>query len=222
MYSNHLPRKPKDTKPKRPPKVHPNIEAIFNTRYRVILNQMDTTSVAERREFGAVSTGNKNIDKAMAVSYITVFLTIDDMLENYLNGIPMRLDDPRDSKKIFEAITNHTGAWRQELRHAINMGEAPVEDLINLENFATSIYERAKFVYVERPKMGEFAVGSLAAFLYSDNAIQGTVFNSNTGRHGGSYATRTRADVKEDKHNPNIEVFRDMMMTQMAWADSNE
>lgn len=218
MTTNHLPRKLKDTKPKRPVRQHPNIVALFEYRYRVLMNQMDVMPLEERREFGTVSSGDKKIDKAMAVSYIPVYLTINEMIMNYEKVIPMRLAEPRDAKKIFEAIIAHTGAWREALKHVMNVGSAPVEDLITMENFAASIYERAKFVYVERPKTN-FHQGSLAAFLYSNNGVTGNMFNSTRNSWSSSAPLRQRADVRDQAHTPNISVFRDVLMTTMTFED---
>lgn len=219
MATNHLPRKPIDDKPKPVPYVHPNIKAIFEFRYRVLINQMDNVPMAERKEFGTISTGDKKIDKAMAVSLIPVYLTINDMIEYHNQGIPMRLAEPSDSKKIFEAIINHTGVWRDALRAVFNVGNAPVEDLIAMETFAASIYDRAKFVYIERPKFGDIQQGSLAAFLYSNNSIEGTIFNTNRGNWGNNVAKRTIATAKTDKHIPNIDVFRDNLLANMTFEE---
>lgn len=214
MTTNHLPRRPKDMTPKKVKAKHPNIVALFDFRYRVIMNQMDTVPLAERREFGHYSSGDKKIDQASAASYVPVYLTINDMIGNFEAGVPMRLSDPSDSRKIFEAITNHTGAWRKALRHVMNVGAAPVEDLILLETFASAIYERAKFVYVEKPKT-QFQQGTLASFLYSKNSIDGNMFSTNKGTWNSSGSKVTNVDAREFSHDPNIGVFRDILMTNI-------
>lgn len=210
---NHAPRRVIDNKPKKVPKRHPNIIAIFEKMYRVRMRQIDTRSIEEMRTYGTLGTGDKKIDEAQAFSNIYVHLTINDMVEYFRQGIGFRLTQEDDARKIYEAVCNHTAMWRKALEHALNMGDAPVEDFIAMENFAAAIYDKAKFEYT-KPPSGPIARGSLTEFLYSGSTIRGMSYNQDNQR-STSKTHKEGSKLKDMTHTPDIAVFRNALMSKL-------
>lgn len=210
MFGNHRQRRVKDNTPKPVKPVHPNIQALFHDLYRVRMYQMEVQSIEEQRAMGTISTGDRKLDNAMATSSIYLYITINDMVEYYRQGSPFFLTNQDDSKKIFEAVTNHTGVWRKALQFAMNMGRSPVQDLIDMENFASTIYDKAKFEYV-KPPSEIHATGSLANFLYSGSVLRGLSYDANNKQRESTRESNV-TDPKTKKHNPDISVFRDALM----------
>lgn len=212
MRSNH--RKPTHANPPRAPipyePDHPNIQALFGKLYRVRMHQIDTQSIEHQRRFGISVTGNRKIDEAAADGFTFPLLSIAEMVDHYKDGVRIYITEPHHAKLIYEAICDHTAAWRHALHGMLNIGDAPIEDLIAMENFASVIYEKAKFEYIEKPKT-DFAVGSLAEFLYSGSSLGGTIIGSD----GNLLASGTRRDldaIKKSTHEPNTSVFSDALM----------
>lgn len=214
MFTNHLPRRhavPPEP-PKKVKKNHPYIEAIFSKLYKVKMRSIDTLSIEEQREYGTYVTGNAGLDKASLEAYTWPHITIEKMVDYFKEGIHVYLVNPDDSKAIYEAVCNHTSMWRNQLHMAYNMGEAPLEDLIAMEQFASAIYSRAKFEYIKRPDTTNVVPGTLAHFLYNGSGLQSTTFNSDR-KVLTSGIVQDRTSVKESEHNPDIAVFRNAFVS---------
>lgn len=212
MYCNQGPKR--FANPPKAPRVHkkshPNIEAIFEKKYKVDVYARDVYTIEEQRSIGVLRSGVKSIDKALDNQLQPVHITIDDMVELYRNGIPFFLTKEEDSKTIFEAVTAHTGEWRNALRYAYNMGDSPVEDLILMEQFVASVYKHARFEFQKRPEFNA-ATGTLAAFLYSRAALGGT-YSHNDVVNTAFTDERDQQNVKTLVHTPNVDVFQRALM----------
>ncbi len=216
ITNNHVRRKPPAPSTKVKP-LHPNIQKLFKELFRISLKQKDVYSIEEQREFGSISTGDKNIDDALNNSYINIYATINDMVEMYRNGVSFKLLDGGDSKIIFEVISEHTGRWRDALKYAMNMGKSPVEDLILMESFIGTIYDRAKFEYLKKEDDDVVTIGSNASlydFLYGRTALRGTSYTSN-GSLRSSNMTDSSKDIAKSKYNPDTDIFKKAIVSQM-------
>ena len=67
------------------------------------------------------------------------------MVEYFTKGIPVYIVKQADVKTIYEYIENHLLAWKRQLEQGVNIGGAPVDDLIAMDAFANKIYEHAKY-----------------------------------------------------------------------------
>lgn len=119
--------------------------AIFDILYKCRIPVVATKSIEQIRQFGTYSTGDKNLDKAQSREMTTTYLSIANMAEYHSQGAQVALTNQDDVKQIYEDVTRHIMAWRETLDSGINIGMAPVEDLIALDQFASAIYEHAKF-----------------------------------------------------------------------------
>lgn len=217
MFKNQAP--PRFANPPKPPKVvkkqHENIEAIFFKSYRILIAARYVRSIEEQRMQGDLGTGDRRMDEVLGDTKMPVYVTINDMVEYFREGIDFVLTGENDSKSIYEAIVAHTGTWRKQLRHVMNVGNAPLEDLILMEQFAAKFYAYAKFEYEKRPKF-EAATGTLAAFLYSGSVVRGSTIVD--GQIASSNIDRDNVDVKTLTHEPNIDIFRQALVDNMGLA----
>lgn len=217
VRTNQLPRVYKKPAPVKTKKLHPNIQRIFKDLFKISIAQKDIRSIEEQRTFGNTSTGDKKLDAMLASSFVNTYVTINDMIEYFRDGISFRLTNPADSRVIYEAISEHTARWRDALQYAFNMGNSPVEDLILMERFISTIYEHAKFQYIEKPKTDVLVTGASATlydFLYGNSGLKGTSFRE-TGEIRASVTTDNSQDIRTTKHNPNTDVFKKALISQM-------
>ncbi len=126
---------------------------IWDILYKVRMPYLQTTSVEYIKMFGMPSSGDKNVDKEMANQWITTYQSIASLTEHYANGVNIKVVDPSDPKRMYDAIAAHLEAWKDQIRYGINIGNAPIEDLIKLDEFANAVYEHAK--YHMRPSDGD-------------------------------------------------------------------
>lgn len=117
---------------------------IWETRYLVKVPSLAATSMAFLRNHGTYVTGDKKIDRGNVNNWIVTYLTIDRMVDYYQEGVTIALAKQSDAKLIYEAIESHLLAWTDHLQYGMNIGDAPINDLIAMDEFASVVYPHAK------------------------------------------------------------------------------
>lgn len=118
---------------------------IFHELYlcRVTLSQL--RSIEEIREFGMPSMWDPAEDRMIANELQVIQISIAKMLELHDSGAVIYVCKPEDTKRIYDRISNHLIAWKEYIRTKMNSGNAPIEDLLRLDEFANVVYEKAKY-----------------------------------------------------------------------------
>lgn len=130
---------------------------IWEYFYRVRMPYMQTRTLEDIRQKGTVISGVASYDADIGNQLITMCLNIDQMAEYFREGVPIRVCDPKDTKQIYEAISRHIHAWKGQLERGINIGDAPIEDLILLDRLAHTVYEHAKYHFTNEGANSVFA-----------------------------------------------------------------
>lgn len=116
---------------------------IWERLFLTSMNYKDSLSTDDIRRFGMPTVGDSTIDADMQNHLIDKYLTIDQMVEFYKQGIPIYVKIHKETKDIYDIISAYLLCWKQNLENGINIGGAPIEDLINLDRFATTVYAHA-------------------------------------------------------------------------------
>lgn len=117
---------------------------IWDRRFMVKLPTIAASSKSFLKNHGTYLTGDPHVDKSAHADMIVTYLNIDRMLEYWRDGVPICLMKPSDSKAIYDAIERHILAWIDHLQFGLNTADAPIRDLIDLDNFASVVYPHAK------------------------------------------------------------------------------
>jgi hypothetical protein len=123
------------------------VRLIFDDLYMIKVPSFATKTDLELRLFGTVYTGNPHVDQGHLDQIVVVMWSINRMVEAFKKGIPIRVINPEDTKKMFEAINKHLSAWKSYKELGININTIPYDDLIDLDSFADSLYNHVKFDY---------------------------------------------------------------------------
>lgn len=173
---------------------------IWDYYFLVRVPFLQSTSEDYLRIHGMPMTGNKQIDLEVANSWITSMMNIATMVDHFKNGTPVSVIKTVDTKTIYDNITRHLENWKHKLQYGVNLGEAPVEDLIAMDQFANSVYEYAKYQFT--PETISSLIGrdmsNLLGFTPSTFFKQGTV--------SSAHLPSERADQKfgEEKQDNSI------------------
>lgn len=142
---------------------------IFETLFLCQIRYKDSLSVDEIKRFGVPTTGDANFDSGMHTQLIDKYFTIDQMVEYYRNNIAFYIRNHNETKDIYDIVSRYLLYWKQILENGINIGGAPIEDLVELDRFACSVYDHAVehftdtyiasnlFSYIGNRKMGRAA-----------------------------------------------------------------
>lgn len=116
------------------------VEIIFERKYEIRIKVIDNLSVEEISHYGRYTTGDKAYDNALLEELITRWMSINEMLEYYKRGKPFRVVNIRDTEEIYATVHQYLLCWENRLKNSVNIGNAPIEDLIDLDSFAGKIH----------------------------------------------------------------------------------
>lgn len=120
-------------------------EHLFKCR----IPNLQTMSPEYIKQVGIFKTGDPGIDREIANQWITTMLSIAKMTEYFSEGVPIKVVKYEDVKTIYTYISRHLDAWKDQIQNGMNIGDAPIEDLILLDQFANTVYDRAKYQFTK-------------------------------------------------------------------------
>lgn len=123
---------------------HTPAYVIFHYKFNYSIPALHFYSQAYLDTVGILSTGDKAMDREVMNNHINTRGTIMEIATKFSEDVPIKLENTRDSVKMYEAVREHLVSWTRELALGSNVGDAPVEALRILDAFATSIFEMAR------------------------------------------------------------------------------
>ncbi len=120
---------------------------LWDMLYKVSVPYLLSRTEQELETYGTVLSGNQYIDADVSKDMMITMKSISELAEYYREGIPIGLINKDDAEPIYNAIQDHLLAWKTQLNVGINIGDAPVEDLVLLDEFANSVFDVAKHQY---------------------------------------------------------------------------
>ncbi len=115
-------------------------DPIWTNLYRVSVKYKDSLSIDSIRQFGTPTVGDDGIDFDIQNQPLHVMITINDMVEYFKSGTRVTLHDNLDAERIYSIINKYLQAWRDQLNHGLNIGDAPYDDLVLLDEFAIMLH----------------------------------------------------------------------------------
>lgn len=120
---------------------------LWEWYYLVRVPYLMSRTVDDIRRTGVVISGIPEIDRDIVNQLTTTMMTIAQMADYFKEGVPIRVVNYKDTKEIYDAISAHIYSWKEQLEQGINIGDAPIEDLIVLDNLANAVYEHARYQF---------------------------------------------------------------------------
>lgn len=100
------------------------------------------------KHFGVRVSGIKKYDKNIQNELITTMLSVTSMVNYFKEFVPIRIVQYTDTKLIYDLISDHILAWKRKLERGINIGDSPIQELIEMDKFANAIYDHAKYQFM--------------------------------------------------------------------------
>lgn len=133
-----------------------SVRAIFGKRYLARFSDMQTRHPEDIRTFGTRMSGYDDIDKQQRNSEITTWITIATMAHYLRIGVNVSIINRQDSKAIYEAVTDHIRAWRENYSFSLNQTLVPVEDLQALEDLSVKVFPAARGVMLREGRVKDY------------------------------------------------------------------
>lgn len=122
---------------------------IWNELYQVMVPYIQMLTIEELQEYGMPTSGVPSYDYGTANEMRQIMIPIAQMVVYYHRGTQVYVCNKEDTKRIYERISDHLNEWKLELTKSLNIGEAPLEDLKLMDQFANSVYEHAKYQFTD-------------------------------------------------------------------------
>lgn len=122
-------------------------KAIWEYLYLVRMAEIHSMSADYIKACGTYSTGNRETDRVLAKQSFQRWMPIHEMIEYYSKGATIGIVNQSDIPKIYDAIERHINCWGDMVSRGINIGDAPLEDLELMDQFANSLYAHAKYSF---------------------------------------------------------------------------
>lgn len=122
---------------------------IWEKKFLCSVRYGDTFTVDRLKNQGIYTSGDIGMDRAMMNAQNRFWLSINDMVEYYKQGVNVGVVNHADTALIYEYISNHIDAFRREIGMSFNLDQIPLDDLIVLDDFATTVYEHAKHQFTK-------------------------------------------------------------------------
>ena len=185
---------------------------IWDNLYEMRLAYMDTLAAETITRRGTLFTGNKQLDRFNAQEPVHVVINIDKMVEYFKEGVTITFRNPgRDCREVYDLVNNYLLAWRVQLENGLNLGNVPVQDLMDLDRFAEKIYPLALQFGAAPRNTGSF-FGNMFAQGNGQFLMRGKIF-APTDDNG-----QVKPDVPE-KHDPHAnELTKSIARLRSHWT----
>ena len=120
-------------------------EYLFERYFFARVQWLQTTSETYLKKMGVPITGDRNIDNEIHNQWITKQITIAQMVDYYKEGVQIKIVSRKDVETIYEYVSLHIKAWVSMLQNSMNLGDAPIDDLIIMDRFATELHGHVKY-----------------------------------------------------------------------------
>ncbi len=164
---------------------------LWEWYFKVRVPWLQSRPIEELKLLGTPISGNKDVDADIKNQWLTTMMPIAYMVELYQKNIPVKVIDVKDTKLIYDYISEHLHAWKQQLYQGVNVGAAPINDLIAMDEFANLVYEHAKFQFTR--DMADSLLGKHLQSIHRFNIH--SFFNPNTVDKLENKVTETREGV---------------------------
>lgn len=95
------------------------------------------------RKTGVRVTDDKRDNNNIKNEWLTTYISIAKMVDYHSDGVLVKIVNHTDLPIIYDFISKHLAAWKEQLEFGINIGNAPIDDLVAMDTFATAVYEHA-------------------------------------------------------------------------------
>lgn len=140
----------------------PDGQEIWTRLFPVRMPYLQTRDVEDLKYFGFRISGIAELDREREREMIDSELTINDMFEKWRQGITIRVKRYDDTLVIYRIIQAHILKWVDTIQYGVNIGKPEVvRDLIELDEFAAVVYNKAVAVFTPEQKKTAIATNFL-------------------------------------------------------------
>ena len=132
-------------------------EDLWSRYFKVRMSYLHSRSVDQIRKFGIRISDNEEINRTLDNQEIVTQLNINAMFEKWRTGVTINVMNYADTAIIYEIIHTHLVTCADYMANGINTGDLPLQDLIQLDEFASKIYDKALPLFSQQERLSALA-----------------------------------------------------------------
>jgi hypothetical protein len=118
-----------------------DLEHVLKNRlYLVNVNEISDMSMYQIRTFGVRVNQLSSRDRSHKTRIKTRYATIVQMVDYFTRGVDFSLDNPSNSKEIYDLLVQMLQAWRDHMGSSVNQGSFPVDLLVSMDAMASKVF----------------------------------------------------------------------------------
>lgn len=126
---------------------HPTLEGIWKRLYLIEMPEMFMRDEEDIRARGTFTLGDPEKDMKHQNSYGRAYRTINQIFELWKQGVEIYVVKYEDTENIYNAIEKHLSTWHRYLSQGVGISACPFDELLELDRFANTVYDKAKYVF---------------------------------------------------------------------------
>lgn len=188
---------------------------LWDKYFKVRMRYLHSRSVEQIKRYGIRISGIEEIDKDLDKEMIETEMNIDSMFEKWRKGVTIRVVNYNDTAEIYRIIHSHLIAWSEFINHGVNNGNAPLKDLIELDQFASIVYDKAVAVFSEQDRNQAVASNFLNVQTINFKNIIKRELNETATKIGATGLEVTRIRKNEKANLPERHSLKDIFSEQI-------
>ena len=165
-------------------------------------------------------SGVEEIDRELDKQEIVTEMCIDRMFEKHRMGVTIRVLNYDDTAIIYNLIHAHLIAWAEYLATGVNVGGAPLKDLVELDAFAAVVYDKAKSVFSMEERVSALSsnFSKVSQFNFT-NILKRSKFpeaSLTKTLSSGAEVTQASKTVGEEPKFPERSSLKDIFATELS------
>jgi len=122
---------------------------LWDILYKVRMPYLQSRSTEDMRKYGVRLSSNDMLNQSISDEWITTLISVSQMVDYFGEGVPIQVVNSSEIKTIYQDLTDHLLQWKSILEKGINIGDAPMDDLILMDEFASTLFSFARYEYTD-------------------------------------------------------------------------
>lgn len=189
---------------------------IFDYRFLVKVPHQETRGLKDIGIRGTRLSDLSEINGSITREQRQCYLNIAQMADYFSQGVVVSVIKEEDTKTIYRFVSAHIEKWKELISKRVNSSNAPLEDLITLDEFASKVYKYARhhmrdpaFADIINTRMGGQPYVSMHDIFKNYDAIN----------HEIKEVKKTdRGAIEYPEHEGSSDFFKDRILAQTAFG----
>ena len=118
---------------------------LYSYLFYVTIPEQGSRNIQDIKLFGVHKSTVESYDEDVNSRWINVYIPPAKIADYMHNGVPIKIGPKSDAPKLYELLNEYCIHWADMLGHHLNIGDAPIDDLILYDKVAAAVFDLIKY-----------------------------------------------------------------------------